>query len=164
MTAILKRMTITHEPSHYNCPFCAFVQGGGDAYTQQPDIVYKNQHTTAVIAPRWWSKNAGSVLVVPNKHFENIYDISDEYLTEVYKTVKLLSVAMRELYHCDGTSTRQHNEPAGGQDVWHFHVQVLPRYTGDELYLNNNQRAFVDAEARAPYAQKLRAYLAKDAS
>lgn len=41
---------------------------------------------------------------------------------------------MKQAFGCDGVSTRQHNEPAGDQDVWHFHLHVFPRWTGDDLY------------------------------
>ena len=62
-------------------------------------------------------------------------------------------------YDCQGISTRQHNEPAGDQDVWHFHVHVYPRYDNDDLYKNHDRKAFVDATARAPFAEKLRHFL-----
>lgn len=109
--------TFSHAPDNYNCPFCTFIAGGGDRYTQQEDIVFKNEFTTVVIAPRWWINNPGSLLVVPNKHAENIYDISEESIAKVYKTVKKMAVAIKNTYQCEGTSTRQHNEPSGGQDV-----------------------------------------------
>lgn len=153
--------SFSHEPENYPCPFCAFLAGRGDNYTQQQDVVYKNKYSTVVIAPRWWVHNPGSVLVVPNKHFENIYDLPDEYITEVYKTVKKVAQAIRQTYGCDGISTRQHNEPAGGQDVWHFHVQVLPRYQGDDLYKNNDAIRFADATERLPFAEKLQTYFNK---
>jgi diadenosine tetraphosphate (Ap4A) HIT family hydrolase len=57
----------------------------------------------------------------------------------------------------DGTSTRQHNEPAGNQDVWHYHEHVFPRYDGDELY--RRQRARVDTVRRADQAARVRAAL-----
>lgn len=40
---------------------------------------------------------------------------------------------MKAAYGCDGVSTRQHNEPAGDQDVWHYHLHVVPRWHGDAL-------------------------------
>ena len=43
-------------------------------------------------------------------------------------------IGLKEAFACDGTSTRQHNEPAGNQDLWHLHVHVFPRYDGDDLY------------------------------
>ena len=148
-----------HEPADYDCPFCKIIAGEEDDYTNQNDIVYQNEFVTAIIAPRWWINNPGSILVVSNKHCENIYDISDDTLTEVYKVVKNMAFATRSTYGCDGTSTRQHNEPAGEQDVWHFHVHVFPRYDGDALYQNHENKMFVTAEERLPYANKLRDFL-----
>jgi histidine triad (HIT) family protein len=150
--------SFNHEPAGYICPFCQFIAGKPDRYNVEEDIVYRNEHTTAFIAPKWWANNKGHVLVLPNKHYENIYTVPDDALAEVYKTVKKVATAIRSTYGCQGTSTRQHNEPAGDQDVWHLHVHVYPRYTNDMLYHNHDQAAFVDAELRLPYAQKLRAY------
>ena len=65
---------------------------------------------------------------------------------------------MKAAYNCDGVSTRQHNEPAGNQDVWHYHLHVFPRYAGDNLY--STQRALMPIEERARYTQALRAALA----
>jgi hypothetical protein len=31
--------------------------------------------------------------------------------------------AEQRSYGCDGISTRQHNEPSGGQDVWRYHLR-----------------------------------------
>jgi histidine triad (HIT) family protein len=53
---------------------------------------------------------------------------------------------------------RQHNEPAGNQDAWHYHVHVFPRYAGDALYGSLPEREFVSAERRRPYADRLRAW------
>ena len=149
----------SHEPANYHCPFCAVVAGHYDDLATENDIVYQNEYVIAKISPKWWVNNPGNVLVLPKQHFENIYDISDETLAEVYKVVKLIAIAMRSTYECEGTSTRQHNEPAGNQDVWHFHVHVLPRHGGDGLYANHESNKFVTAGERAPYAEKLRGYL-----
>jgi histidine triad (HIT) family protein len=149
-----------HEPPNYDCPFCAIVNGGGDGHNRQDDIVYSNDHVTAFIAAKWWVNNPGHVLVVPNKHFENIYDTPDDYLAEVYKAVKKLSIAIREAYGADATSNRQHNEPDGNQAIWHLHAHVFPRYKDDRLYENHGNKQFTTPEERAPYAKKLRAYFA----
>lgn len=87
----------------------------------------------------------------------NLYSIPDKVLSSVYKTVKQTAIAIRETYEsCTGTSTRQHNEPAGNQDVWHFHVHVYPRYKDDRLYQNHDNKRFVGPEEREPYALKLK--------
>jgi histidine triad (HIT) family protein len=66
---------------------------------------------------------------------------------------------MRAAYGCEGTSIRQHNEPAGGQDVWHLHVHVLPRHDGDRLYERHREGAYAGPDARAEYADRLAAEL-----
>jgi histidine triad (HIT) family protein len=71
-----------------------------------------------------------------------------------------MAVAIRSTYGCDGISTRQHNEPAGYQDVWHYHVHVFPRYTDDLLYGTKPYPAYVTAEQRRPYADRLHAWFA----
>ncbi|MER5390020.1 RtcB family protein [Saccharopolyspora sp. NPDC002686] len=50
---------------------------------------------------------------------------------------------------------RQHNEPAGDQDVWHHHVHVFPRYPGDDLYGSEPCRQFASPQWRRYYAALL---------
>ena len=149
-----------HQPADYVCPFCQLLAGVESELNRKQDIVHQNEYATATIAPKWWANNPGHVLVIPNKHYENIYDTPDDILVEVYKLVKKVSIAVRSTYGCDGTSTRQHNEPAGGQDVWHLHAHVFPRYDNDMLYQGDDNRKFVSAEERLPYANKIREFLA----
>jgi histidine triad (HIT) family protein len=151
-----------HAPADYNCPFCALVHGGSDAHNDQHDIVYENEHAIALVSAKWWVNNPGHVFVIPNKHYENIYDVPDDVLAEVYKVVKNVAIAIRSTYDCDGTSTRQHNEPAGNQEVWHLHVHIFPRYKDDQLYAKHAQNRFTDSEERRPYVEKLHAYFAAD--
>lgn len=148
-----------HEPANYSCPFCTLVQGGETKRNKQEHIIYQNKKVLAFVSPLWWINNPGNILVIPKQHVENIYDISDELLCQVYKVVKKTSIAMKHAYKCDGTSTRQHNEPAGDQFVWHFHVHVYPRYTNDKLYQNHDKNSFVEANEMKPYVKKLKKYL-----
>jgi histidine triad (HIT) family protein len=150
---------ISHQPDEYQCPFCVVVGGQDDpdTLTKQADVVYRDASATAFIAAGWWPANAGHVLVVPNGHYENIYDIPDEILAAVQVVGKRIATAIRATYGCDGTSFRQHNEPHGDQEVWHYHLHVFPRYAGDELY--RRRKRFTTPDERAPYAERLRAAL-----
>src|SRR5690242_3743991 len=106
-----------HEPAGYECPFCRLVRGGADLINSQQDIVRRNGLATAFVSPRWWPRNHGHLLVVPDSHHENLYDLPPEYGHAVHDLVRDVAIAMRAAYGCDGTSVRQHNEPAGNQDV-----------------------------------------------
>lgn len=147
----------SHEPAGYQCPFCAFLSGRDDVNDQR-DIVLTTDLATAFVAPRWWPNNRGHVLVIPNAHHENLYDIPQAYGHAVHDAVQRVAVGMRATYGCDGVSTRQHNEPAGYQDVWHYHVHVFPRYEGDQLYASQALPGWVPQAEREPYATKLRDY------
>lgn len=151
----------SHQPEGYVCPFCRVAAGhDGEAHhTKQTDVVYRDDMVTAWINSAWWPANPGHVLVVPNAHYENIYEIPDEALGAVQVAGKRIALALKAAYGCDGTSFRQHNEPAGYQEVWHYHLHVFPRYEGDDLYVRSAERRWVTPEERAPYAEKLRAAL-----
>lgn len=150
-----------HQPSDYTCPFCEWLGGTESDYKRNSDIVFQDDSVTAFISPKWWINNPGHVIVIPNHHYENIYSLPSELIADVHKVAQKIAIAMRASYNCTGTSLRQHNEPDGNQDVWHFHVHVFPRFPNDELYKNHDHKAFVSPEERIPYAQLLKAALAK---
>jgi len=132
------------------------VRGGETERSKRSDLVWRDATATAFVAPKWWETNPAHVLVVPNEHVEHLYEIAEAALAAVYATARRVAVALKDEYGCDGTSTRQHNEPGGGQDVWHFHVHVFPRYEGDGLYANHGRTRWTTPEERAPYAYRLR--------
>ena len=148
-----------HEPEDYTCLFCSFVAGVETEYNQKQDVVFENERILAFISPKWWPNNPGNVIIIPKLHIENIYDIDDATLSETSIIGKQIGIAMRQIYGCDGISFRQHNEPHGGQDVWHYHLHVFPRWEKDNLYQNHDDKKFVSPEIRLSYAIKLREIL-----
>ena len=128
------------------------------------DIVYADDALLAFVSPRTWPENAGNVLVVPRAHYENLYVMPDDLLAHVIVIAKRIAIAMKAAYGCDGTSLRQHNEPAGNQDVWHFHLHVFPRWEGDRLYQRHDEAREVETEERQRYAARLRQVLANSES
>ena len=149
----------SHEPDGYACPFCLLQQDVFDERNQPSDVVAVTDHAYARITPKWWPDNPGAVLVIPRPHIENIYALPVTEGHAVWDLVQSVATSMRTAYDCEGTSIRQHNEPAGGQDVWHLHVHVFPRYENDRLYQRHEEAHWVGPAEREPYARKLRAAL-----
>ncbi len=149
-----------HEPTNYECPLCLIVSGkdNPDFYAKVSDIFYKDKFITAFVGGKWWPKNKGGTIIIPNKHFENLYDIDLTYGHKIFDFSKKLAIALKKVYKCDGVSTRQHNETAGNQDVWHYHLHVMPRYENDELYKNHDKKYWSTPEERKPFVEKLREY------
>jgi histidine triad (HIT) family protein len=126
--------------------------------SRQDDIFYKDKYVTAFIASHWWPNNRGHIIIIPNKHIESLYDLPDNLSAKIYALSKQVALAFKKVYKCDGVSLRQHNEHDGGQDVWHYHLHVFPRYKNDDLYLLTKQIRKTTPKERKPYAIKLRKY------
>lgn len=148
-----------HAPEGYICPFCQIAKGKENEQisTKQNDIIYKDVDVTAFISSCWWKNNKGHVIIIPNKHIENLYDLPSDISCRIHNLERKIAFALKETYLCDGVSSRQHNEPAGNQDVWHYHLHVFPRYVNDRLYKSDRENT--KPEERLEYAQKLRDYL-----
>lgn len=150
-----------HAPKNYQCPFCAIarLEEGEHNLFNKDFLVYQDKHLTSWISSAKWPPVTGIVIIIPNKHLENIYDMPDELLSKIHILAKKIAVAMKKSYKTDGISMRQHNEPAGNQDVYHYHFQVLPRYTGDSLYINHKKKTAATDEERTKFAKILRKFL-----
>jgi len=148
-----------HEPQNYVCPQCRIARSNETEKGGQEDrLIFKNDFVAVCIGGKWWRSNPGHVIVFPIQHIENIYDIPEEIGHKVFDFLKLAAVALKDTYGCDGTSVRQHNEPAGDQHVWHYHSHIFPRYEGDDLYINYQNSYRPTPEERKPYVTKLKNY------
>lgn len=151
-----------HAPEDYNCPFCNILNDRTNKDGSGPqDIFYKDEFLRAFVGAKWWPNNAGSTIIIPNKHYENIYELPNDLGHKIFDLSKQIAIALKEIYKCDGVSTRQHNEEAGNQHVWHYHFHVIPRYTGDDLYINHENYKWVTVQDRAPYVENLKDYFKK---
>ncbi len=145
---------ISHAPADYVCPFCRNINEGG---ADQPlEMIHVYDEVVVKMNPKWWRANRGALLVVPKTHYENVFDLPIELGTPLQAAVRDAAVALKTALDCAGVSTRQHNEPAGYQDVWHYHVHVFPRYEGDKLYASRDVY-WPDADEMRAMADKVRA-------
>ena len=96
--------------------------------------------------------NFGHTLVIPKTHYVDIFDIPEKELAVVYKVTKLVSFAVKKATGADGISIIQQNGKAAGQDIFHFHVHVVPRFEGQKLppfsELTEVERAKLDVMAK----------------
>lgn len=150
---------MSHAPPGYHCPFCRYGRGEFNATVGPDHVVERTAETLTFVSPKWWPNNSGHLLVIPTGHYESLYELPDSLAAPLQRAARNAALALKLAYRCDGISTRQHNEPAGDQDVWHFHLHVFPRYSGDGLY--GTQGEFVEQAAMLERAVQLRAVYAK---
>ena len=151
-----------HAPDNYICPICLGFQGieSTDTLLKQPDLVYSDAYVSAFINSFWVGRNEGHVILVPNQHFEHIYDMPTEVAEKILPVAQKIATAMKATYNCDGITIRQNNEPASEQHAFHFHLYVFPRYTDDNFNQNVLQPTRLsDPAERVAYSALLKKQL-----
>ena len=93
--------------------------------------VYENDHVLAFldIMPR----APGHTLVIPKAPARNLLDISADDFAHVARATRLIARAAMPAFKADGMMIVQFSEPASGQEVYHLHMHVIPRFDGVAL-------------------------------
>lgn len=100
----------------------------------------------------------GHALVIPKAPARNILDIDPDDLAHVAKVAQKVARAAKAAFAADGITLQQFSERAGGQDVFHLHVHVIPRMAGVSMRPPVSFKE--EPEVLAEHAAKLRAALA----
>jgi histidine triad (HIT) family protein len=94
-------------------------------------VIYEDETVIAFLDIR--PLYEGHMLVIPKKHYMDIFDIPEDQLSQVHKVTKQVSAAIKKATNSDGISIIQQNGKAAGQDIFHFHVHAVPRFQGQKL-------------------------------
>ena len=99
----------------------------------------------------------GHTLVIPKVAARNLFDVAPEDLARFMPAVRTIAIAVKAGMKAEGLTLQQFNESAGGQQVFHLHFHVLPRWTG--VALRPPGGPFQNAEALRPHAERIIAAL-----
>ena len=114
-----------------DCLFCKIVSREIDG-----SFVYEDDTVVAFMDIN--QPNQYKVLVLPRRHATFFYDLTDEEAAAMLPVAKRIALAIRQITDCDGLNVFQLNGAAAGQEVFHYHLHLLPRYT-DDGYRSRNQ-------------------------
>lgn len=148
---------VSHDPDEKPCPFCGLVAGDtSDPFNrcELSDIVHQDDDLLVFMASDGFGPHEGHAMIVPVEHREALYDLDERLLGLIGAMSRDVALAMKLAWNPEGTSVRQHNEPAGNQHIWHYHLHVFPRYSDDKLY--RQLRHPVEVDVRAAKADELR--------
>jgi histidine triad (HIT) family protein len=107
-----------------SCVFCEIAEGRLSA-----SFVWQDKEVLAFMSLE--QPNLYKVLVIPRTHIENIYDFSADQVAHIFQTTVQVARAIRDVSACEGLNLVQANGTVGQQDVFHFHVHLIPRFQGD---------------------------------
>ena len=131
-----------------DCIFCKIVRKEAPA-----SVVYEDNQVMAFMDIR--PVNQGHTLIIPKKHYVDIFDITEGLLGDTHKVAKKIATAIMRATKADGFSIVQQNGAAAGQDIFHIHVHIIPMFEGQKTpHLNELSR--VSREILDQTAEKIR--------
>ncbi len=110
------------------CIFCKIVNGEIPS-----NKVYEDDNFLAFYDISGMTK--GHTLVIPKKHFDNIFELDDETAAKLFVLVKDLSKKFKEDPEVLGVNIVNNNGEVAGQTVKHIHIHIIPRYKDDNFDL-----------------------------
>lgn len=108
------------------CVFCSIVRGESRRWTVDED-----EATVAFLDIGQATR--GHTLVVPRAHAADIWEIGEEDAARTMRAVWRVAAILRDTLRPDGLTIVQSNGAAAWQEVFHYHVHLVPRYAGDGL-------------------------------
>ncbi len=124
-----------------NCVFCKIID------RKIPGFIIDEDDTLIVFVSR-----ENHPLIVPKKHIANIFELDEETGSAIMKKAVKIATATKAALESDGIYITQTNGEAAGQDVFHYHMHIYPKW--------NDQRTLErDDKSREEMADKIKAKL-----
>ncbi len=133
------------------CVFCKIVSG------EIPSTkVYEDDKFLAFmdIGP----VNKGHVLVIPKKHAETFIDLTEEEAGELFKVVNKVAKAVKRGLNADGLNIINNVGAVSGQEVFHVHVHIIPRFENDGMKFGWRKLEYKEGEIKE-YAERIKSAL-----
>jgi bis(5'-adenosyl)-triphosphatase len=97
----------------------------------------------------------GHSLVIPNKHFDSLFELSDSELGEMMVFARRITTVLKSVFGCDGFDLTIQDGKSAGQTVPHLHLHIIPRKPhdmaiGEDWYgkIAGSERLMIDSEQR----------------
>jgi histidine triad (HIT) family protein len=108
-----------------DCIFCKILSGQLPA-----SFVYRDEICAAFMDIQ--PVTPGHTLIVPNQHAAHLADLDGATLAHMAQTAQTVAASLRKSgLQCEGVNLFLADGEAAGQEVFHVHLHVLPRFVGD---------------------------------
>jgi len=107
------------------CIFCEIVKGNAPS-----SKVYEDNTCIAFMDIQ--PVNPGHVLVVPKQHFTDLNDLPPHIGSHLFQVAQRIALSLPKTnVKNEGVDLFLAHGEAAGQDVFHVHLHLIPRYEGD---------------------------------
>lgn len=120
-----------------DCLFCKIIDGSIPSKT-----IYEDEKVKVFLDIN--PNTNGHSLIIPKKHIVTVDELDEELALHILKVEKEMKNLLQEKLNCEGLTIVQNNEL--GQEVKHYHVHLIPRYSNDNWSLTYDQNIIKDLE------------------
>ena len=118
------------------CIFCNIAAGKAEAA-----FVYQDALVSAFMDIQ--PINPGHVLVIPNAHSGDLADLPEDTGAHLFRIAQRLAAGLRTSgLRCEGVNFFLADGEVAGQEVFHVHLHVFPRFQGDGFGLKITEQCF----------------------
>ncbi|MDP6454890.1 MAG: HIT family protein [SAR202 cluster bacterium] len=115
-----------------DCIFCQIVAGASPV-----SVVYRDDLVIAFMDTR--PVNPGHLLVIPLVHATYLADLDEQVGMRMFAVAQRISQAVRDSsVRSEGINLHLADGVAAGQEVFHVHLHVIPRFDGDPAIFTAN--------------------------
>ena len=111
-----------------NVPDCPLCNAESD---DTQTVVLANAHCMFTQIPQ--TVLVGSGLIVPRQHRRTVFDLTPEEWAATYDMLQQVKSLLDEQYQPDGYNVGWNVESVGGQEIFHAHLHVIPRFSDEPL-------------------------------
>lgn len=136
-----------------DCVFCLIERGDAPA-----SIVYEDELVLAFLDIR--PVNDGHTLVIPRRHDVTLADLEEDTAARMFSVARRVAAALRASpLRCEGVNLAVADGEAAGQEVFHSHLHVIPRWSGDGFTIDADFEPGVTRERLDDHAEAIRSSL-----
>jgi diadenosine tetraphosphate (Ap4A) HIT family hydrolase len=104
------------------CPLCVLVPA--EIVLESERCLFIKMRDTILV---------GSGTIVPRAHRETVFDLTPDEWSETFVMLQQVRAMLDRLYQPDGYNVGWNSGAAGGQEVFHAHLHVIPRFRDEPM-------------------------------
>jgi histidine triad (HIT) family protein len=109
-----------------NCPYCP-------VRDQAQKIIFENDLVLFLQDERYQGALKHSGVIIPVQHRETVFDLSDAEIAATFQLLARVKQWMDDRFSPDGYNIGWNCGRIGGQEVFHAHMHVIPRFRQEPL-------------------------------
>ncbi len=106
------------------CPFCSPILDVTQVILENAHCLFLQQQEAILI---------GSGIIIPKAHRKTVFDLSTKEWQDTFDLLHRAKALLDQQYAPDGYNIGWNCGQVGGQEVFHAHLHIIPRYSDEPL-------------------------------